>query len=324
MSYNSGIIYALIADVIWGLAFIIPKLLPSYSAVEITCGRYFVYGIFSIVIWLCRQKNILTHNYSNKIWSHALLFAFCGNVGYYLFLVLAIQLAGVTISTLIIGMLPITVSLYGNWLFREFSFKKVLTPVLLVFCGIIIINSYKLQGNDALYDNILGLFCGLVALSLWTWYGVANARFLKENPQISSKDWSTITGIATFLLLPFFLVVTSLMSFHSFYTSHLFQRDESNGYFWLGSIALGFLCSWGATVFWNKASNILPTALAGQLIVGEMIFGLLYGYIFEHRLPYYFEFVGIIIIIGGVFYGIHIINDEKRLMFHGHTQKEQS
>jgi len=323
MNYNTGIIYALIADVIWGLAFIIPKLLPSYSAVEITCGRYFVYGIFSIVIWLCRHRSILAHNDSNKIWFRALLFAFCGNVGYYLFLVLAIQLAGVTISTLVIGMLPITVSLYGNWLFREFSFKKVLPPVLLVLCGIMIINSYKLQGNDALFDNIIGISCGLVALSLWTWYGVANARFLKENPQISSKDWSTITGIATFSLLLFFLFVASLSS-HCFYISHLFQRDESNGYFWVGSIALGFFCSWGATVFWNKASNILPTALAGQLIVGETIFGLLYGYIFEHRLPYYFEFVGIIIIIGGVFYGIYIINAEKRLMFHGHVKKEQS
>lgn len=323
MSYSSGIIYALIADVIWGLAFIIPKLLPSFSAVELTCGRYLVYGMFSSVMWLCRQKKILAQNDSKKIWSHALLFAFCGNVGYYLFLVLAIQLAGVTISTLVIGMLPITVSLYGNWLFREFSFKKVLPPVLLVLCGIIIINRYKLQGNDVLLDNILGMSCGLVALSLWTWYGVANARFLKENPQISSKDWSTITGIATFILLTFFLAVASLSS-HSFYISHLFQWEESNGYFWLGSIALGFLCSWGATVFWNKASNILPAALAGQLIVGEMIFGLLYGYIFEHRLPYYFEFAGIIIIIGGVFYGVRIINLEKRLMLHGNAQKEQS
>lgn len=321
MSYNSGIIYALIADVIWGLAFIIPKLLPSYSAVEITCGRYLVYGIVSIIMWLCRRRSIIAYNDSNKIWFRALRFAFCGNVGYYLFLVLAIQLAGVTISTLVIGMLPITVSLYGNWLFREFSFKKVFPPVLLILCGIMIISSCKLQVDDALFDNIFGLFCGLVALSLWTWYSVANARFLKAHPQISSKDWSTIMGIATFILLPFFLAVASLSS-HSFDIIHLFQRDESNGYFWLSSIALGFLCSWGATVFWNKASNILPTALSGQLIVGEMIFGLLYGYIFEHRLPYYFELVGIIIIIGGVFYGIHIINAEKRLMSYGHAQKE--
>ncbi|MDU2064680.1 MAG: DMT family transporter [Sporomusaceae bacterium] len=323
MSYNSGIIYAVIADGIWALAFIIPKLLPSYSAVEITCGRFLVYGVFSIVIWLCRKKNMFFPNGGRKIWSQALLFAFCGNLGYYFFLVLAIQLAGVTLSTLVIGMLPITVSLYGNWLFREFSFKRVLPSVLLVLCGIIVINSYNLQMNDALFNNILGLFFGIVALALWTWYGVANVRFLKRHPQISSKDWATISGIATFILLTFFLVILSLYS-HSFYIYYLFQPDESNVYFWLGSLILGFLCSWGATVFWNKASNRLPTALAGQLIVGEMIFGLLYGYIFEYRLPHYFEFVGIIIIIGGLFYGIHIINVGKRLMFHGHVQKEQS
>lgn len=324
MSYNTGIIYALTADVIWGLAFIIPKLLPSYSAIEITCGRYFIYGVFSIAMWFCRRKTIVVNKERSRIWFRALLFAFCGNVGYYLFLVLAIQLAGVTISTLVIGMLPITVSLYGNWLFREFSFKKMFPSVLFVLWGIIIVNSYKLQGIDALLDNILGLIYGLMALLLWTWYGVANACFLKDNPQISSKDWSTITGIATFILLPFFLFVANLTSSHSFYNSHLFKWDESSWYFWAGSIILGFLCSWGATVFWNKASNILPTALAGQMIVGETIFGLIYGYIFEHRFPYYLELLGIIIIIGGVLYGIHILNIEKRLMLHVHVQKEQS
>lgn len=323
MNCNPGIMYALAADLIWGLAFIIPKLLPEYSAVEITCGRYFVYGIISIMMLFCSPRNIFTYNNIHKIYLSALLFAFCGNIGYYVFLVLAIQLSGVTISTLLIGMLPITVSLYGNWLFREFSFKKLFPSVLLVLCGIILINSSKLQHADMVYDNILGLLSGFIALALWTWYGVANARFLKEHPQISSKDWSTITGLATLILLPFFLIFEFIFSY-PFSISHLFMDDENSRYFWLGSIALGFLCSWGATVFWNKASNSLPTTLAGQLIVGETIFGLIYGYMFEHRFPYYFELIGIIIIISGVFYGIHIINAEKRPICHDRVQEEQS
>lgn len=32
---------ALIADAAWGLAYVIPNLLPDYTAVEITFGRYF-------------------------------------------------------------------------------------------------------------------------------------------------------------------------------------------------------------------------------------------------------------------------------------------
>ncbi|SMD17249.1 DMT family transporter [Sporomusa malonica] len=323
MSYNTGVIYALTADLIWGLAFIIPKLLPSYSAVEITFGRYFIYGTFSLIMWFIRRRSIATNKVKSGIWLQALLFAFCGNVGYYLFLVFAIQLAGITISTLVIGMLPISVSLYGNWLFREFAFKKVFPSILLVLFGLIIINSSKLQGADTLSNNILGLFSGLTALMLWTWYGVANACFLKDNPGISSEDWSTITGVTTFVLLPFFLFIVNLIYLHSFSISHIFEWNENSWRFWVGSFVLGLFCSWGATIFWNKASNQLPTAVAGQLIVGETIFGLIYGYIFEHRLPYFIEVIGIIIIISGVLLSIHTINSVRGLIEHGYVQKEQ-
>ncbi len=325
MSYNTGIIYAITADMIWGLTFVIPKMLSSYSAVEITFGRYFIYGIFSFIMWFIKSRSAVTYKVRNGIWFRALLFAFCGNVGYYFFLVFAIQLAGVTISTLVMGMLPITVSLYGNWLFREFSFKKVFPPILLVLLGLIIINGFSLFSVGGMWiDNILGLLGGVLALTLWTWYGVANARFLKENSEISSKDWSTYTGIATFILLPFFLAIMNLMFSDSFYITHLLEWGETSWCFWEGSIVLGFLCSWWATVFWNKASNVLPTALVGQLIVGETIFGLIYGYILEHRLPYFFELVGVTIIIGGVLLSIYTINSVRGLMDHGCVQKEQS
>lgn len=113
-SFFSGILYALGTNFIWSLSIIIPKLLPSFTSLEITLGRYFFYGILSLNLLLCFELKSI-RNYRN-IWLTAFLFAFAGNVGYYFFVVFGIKYVGAQITALVIGLLPITVSLYANWL----------------------------------------------------------------------------------------------------------------------------------------------------------------------------------------------------------------
>ena len=45
-----------------------------------------------------------------------------------------------------------------------------------------------------------------------------------------------------------------------------------------GCAILGILCSWVGTYLWNRASLLLPVALAGQLTIFETIFGILFFY----------------------------------------------
>jgi len=303
----TGIVYAIAADLVWGLAFVIPMLLGAYSAIEIAFGRYLTYGIISLLIFLCTRKARL----NRTIWQRALLFAFCGNVGYYVFLVFSIQLTGATITTLVIGLLPITVSLYGNLLNREYAFMKILPSLFVILIGIFTINYSSITSNEHGW-NPYGVVSSLAALASWTWYGVANARFLKENPQISSTDWSSITGVATLCLLPFFMLVSVLFVPESISVTKLLYSHSSWG-FWIGSTVLGVVVSWIGTVFWNRASHLLPVSLAGQLTVGETICGLGYVFFADLRLPLVWEWIGIIMIVSGVLFGIRTINRLKEV-----------
>jgi drug/metabolite transporter (DMT)-like permease len=307
-----GTTYIIFGNLLWGLAFVVPKLLPDYSAIEITFGRYFVYGIFSLVLCLVR-KDVNFRDLDGKLWRKALLFAFCGNIGYYFFLVLAIQLIGVPIPTLIVGILPVTLALYGNWLNQEFKFHKLIPSILLILLGTIVVNIISirstLDGGGSSW-SFSGLGFSLIALGLWTWYGVANTRFLKEHPQFSANTWATITGVATVMLLPFLFAAIEYINPQSMNYMKLFQAPDSP-LFWLSNIILGFLVSWGGAVLWNKASLLLPIFLASQLLVGETIVGLGFVYILNKALPSLFESVGIIMIIAGVIYSIQMTSNRE-------------
>lgn len=305
---------ALIADAVWGLAYVIPSLLNDYTAVEITFGRYFIYGIFSVIMLLL-QKQRSRRIMNISAWKNAFLFSFCGNIGYYFFLVLSIKLTGSAIAALIIGMLPITTSLYGNFINHEFSFRKLIWPILIVIIGILILNYALLNGSTNTF-NVYGVIYGLIALCFWTWYAVFNARFLKENGEITSQMWSTITGTATLCLIPFFILMIKVIMPDSLMSFKLINHSNIVFKFWCTAVILGIVVSWVGTVFWNRASNTLPISLAGQITVGETIFGLTYSFIIEGRLPHIIELISIIIIITGILYYIETINclngdDEK-------------
>ena len=59
------------------------------------------------------------------------------------------------------------------------------------------------------------------------------------------------------------------------------------------AIVMGVAGSWVATWCWSIASRKLPLSLSAQLIVAETVFGLAYGFIYEHRWPASAEWAGI-------------------------------
>jgi drug/metabolite transporter (DMT)-like permease len=304
-----GFLYALGANLLWGLAFVIPKLLSSFTSIEITLGRYLFYGIVSLGILLWVERKSL-RNYRN-IWFTALLFAFAGNIGYYFFVVFGIKYIGASVTTLVIGVLPITVSLYGNWLRREYPFSRLFTPIVLIFLGLIIVNLLGInwsQGSEEITvpQRLLGLLSSFTALVLWTWYGVANSIFLKNHPYLSSSTWSTLIGISTLFLVLITMVMMALSGNGLANIERYIRLDDDLLLFLFGSLILGIAVSWFGTLLWNKASALLPVSLVGQLIVLETISGLTYVFIADFKLPSALELFGILMIIGGVLLGINV------------------
>jgi drug/metabolite transporter (DMT)-like permease len=87
------------------------------------------------------------------------------------------------------------------------------------------------------------------------------------------------------------------------------ERDWSRFWFINGLLALG--ASVLGNHLWNIASRRVPVTLAGQLILFETLFALLYGYLYHQRLPRALESAAIVLLVAGVGWSVRV-HSQKR------------
>lgn len=299
----AGIVFALTACFIWGLIFVVPQWMPGFSPIEIALGRYLVYGAISLVIFL-KMTFHQRLRYSRAIWIKAAYFSLASTIFYYTCLVLGVRYASAAICALVLGVSPIAIAFYGNWQQKETSFKSLMFPSVLILLGLVIINVPHLEKTDSLGMYLLGLMCSLFALMSWSWYVVANARFMKTHPKVLPNEWSTLIGVTTLGWVFVFGVILSVFFENQFHMEKYITPSGLLAQFWIGSAILGVLCSWVGAFLWNKASLHLPVSLAGQLTVFETIFGVIFVYTIAQSWPSSFEIIGMVILLSAVVYGI--------------------
>ena len=298
-----GILYALTACLIWGLIFIIPGSMPEFNEFEITLMKYLIYGVFSWIVFLKSRLRGLC-KYPLKIWMKAVVYSLVINCGYYICLVKALRYSTPAITALIIGFSPIAIAFYGNWREKEVSFKSLILPSILIVVGLGFIYIPELQKSGEPLTLIWGIVFAVLALAGWSWFVVANSRFLKKNPEIDPGQWNDLVGAATLFSVLFLIGISALffqdlLRFESYITwSNELQR------LLIGCSILGILCTWYATYLWNKASLILPVTLTGQLTILETIFGILFFYLVEWKLPQTMEIIGIVLFITATVWGV--------------------
>ena len=308
-----GILFALAACFIWGLIFVIPKMMFGFSAVEVAMGRYFCLGIVSLLLVLCsRPKDYLRLPW--KFWKTALLFSLVVNIGYYTSLVIALRYSSPSVIALMMGICPITISVFGNFVEKECSYRSLLLPGMMISLGLILVNIPAFELNLTQTSPLkysMGLLCGFASMAAWTWYVVMNARFLKRHPELPSSDWSTIIGLATFLwVILFGGILFFIFGDDSLLMKYTTLSDELL-LFLAGSLILGLMCSWLGSYLWNRVSLYLPLSFAGQLTIFETIFGLTFVFCIEQRLPAAMEITGIMVMLIGILSAFNTFNRVK-------------
>ena len=188
------------AGLVWGLAFLIPVLLGGWDPVVVTVGRYLAYGLLSVVLFAAGGRRV--RQLARQHWRLALAFAVAGNVGYYLLLVVGIRAAGAPLTDMVIGAIPVVVAVTGNWLSPSYPWRRLALPLILVTAGLALVSGVEIAGVHAYQpgsaaEKIAGLIAACGAVVLWTWYALANARFLAARQDLSSAHWATVVGVAT-------------------------------------------------------------------------------------------------------------------------------
>ena len=297
-----GVLCGLLAGAMWGLVFIVPELLGAFSPLELAVGRYLAYGAMALALLLPRLKSLLATllpaDYAALV-RHAL----AGNIVYYMLLAAGVKHAGVGPTSLIVGMLPVVVTLIGRKDHGAVPLARLALPLLLVAAGIACINvdSFLHAGPAASAGEIaLGVACAAGALLCWSWYAVDNARYLKRNPQFSSAQWSALYGLSTGVLA--LLLGAGAWLFSS---PALAAPARDWQLFWTCNALLALGASVIGNQLWNVASRRTPVTLSGQLILFETLFALLYGFLYRGHGPRALELAAIVLLAAGVTWSVH-------------------
>lgn len=148
----SGVLYALLAGLMWGLIFVGPLIVPEYPAVLQSMGRYLALGLIALPIaWLGRGR---LRQLARKDWMTALTLTMMGNLIYYVCLASAIQRTGAPVSTMIIGTLPVVIPVFANLLYSQrdgkLSWWRLAPALVLIGIGLLCVNISEL--NQGLPD----------------------------------------------------------------------------------------------------------------------------------------------------------------------------
>ncbi|KLV63711.1 EamA/RhaT family transporter [Citrobacter murliniae] len=300
----SGVLYALLAGLMWGLIFVGPLIVPDYPAVLQSMGRYLALGLIALPIaWLGRGR---LRQLARKDWMTALTLTMMGNLIYYVCLASAIQRTGAPVSTMIIGTLPVVIPVFANLLYSQrdgkLSWWRLAPALVLIGIGLLCVNISEL--NQGLPDFSgwrygSGIALALVSVVCWAWYALRNARWLRENPDKHPMMWATAQALVT---LPVSLLgyVAACLWLNGQTPDFSLPFGPRPGVFIGLMVAIAVLCSWVGALCWNVASQKLPTVILGPLIVFETLAGLLYTFILRQEMPPLLTLSGIVLLAVGV------------------------
>jgi drug/metabolite transporter (DMT)-like permease len=308
----TGILYALAAGLMWGLVFISPLLLPEYPAALQSVGRYVAFGVIALPLaWMDRRALRLL---ARADWLEALKLAAVGGLLYYLCLASAIQLAGAPLPTVIIGTLPVVIAITAN--LRDahrdgrLPWLSLAPSLVLIAAGIACVNRAELAALDHptgadLWRYARGALLASGAVVCWTWYPLRNADWLRRHPERSPRTWATAQGLAT---LPLALCGYAVLWVSMSVTHHPFAMPFGpQPWRFVGLMAaIGLFASWLGGLCWNAASQRLPTALAGQLIVFETLAALAYAFALRGHPPGTLTLAGVALLVAGVAWAVRI------------------
>jgi drug/metabolite transporter (DMT)-like permease len=313
-----GTLFALAAGLMWGIVFVGPLLLAEYPAALLAFGRYLAFGVIALPLALADRASLA--QLTRADWRAAFALALVGNIAYYLFLASAIQRAGAPLPTMIIGTLPVVIAIVANLRSRRCGSREAPLPwrrlapsLALIAVGIALVNRAELAAlrADAHADlgrYALGALLAVGALVCWTWYPIRNSDWLRAHPERSPRGWATAQGLATLPLAAAGYALTWLW-FALRGEAFPMPLGPRPAEFLALMFAIGLLASWLGTLCWNEASQRLPPALSGQLIVFETLAALAYAFALRGRLPDAATAAGIALLVAGVSWALRPARD---------------
>jgi drug/metabolite transporter (DMT)-like permease len=279
------------AGAAWATAFLAPELARQFSPMELMVGRYLAYGVMALVLIAPRQQLSLTRLDARQWWVLTRL-GLVGNIVYYTLAASAVQHGGIAMTSLVLGFLPVVISVAGTRERGGAPLNRLFPSLLAGGAGMLCLTVHAFA-TEHRRESMLGFAYALGALVSWTLYAVGNSRRLYKTRDVSPHDWTLLIGLTTGVQALLLAVPVFAFSAH--------QHEARDWPAFIGIVvAIGATVSIVGNVCWNYASRLLPLTMAGQMILFETLFGLLYGFAWEARWPSLSETMAIALVCGSV------------------------
>ena len=311
----AGVACGMGAGALWGLVFLAPELVREFSALHLTVARYAFFGVLAAVLIAPRWRGLVAR-LTRREWLALARLALMGNVLYYVLLASAVHLGGIAMVSLVIGFMPVAVSVVGSRDHGAVPLRRLCPSLLLCVAAALCIGWQALAvgGEGATLNRLSGLLCAVGALVSWTRFAFSNRRWLLALDDLSAHDWNLLTGVMTGGLC-LLLVPPALL---------LYPNDQVLSA-WLQLAAVGFGVALFASILgnalWNRMSRLLPLTLVGQMILFETLFALLYGFAWEQRFPTVLEGTAFVLVVLGV---IACLSAHRQPVDDGHALRRGS
>lgn len=287
-----GLFYGMLAGALWGGIFLAPKLIPAgFTPLQLSTARYLTFGVIALVLIAPKIKRV-SAQFGRAEWIALLWLSLVGNLLYYVFISTAVQLSGVAFTSIIIGFLPVAVTIIGSMDHGAVSLKRLWPSLFFGAVGIIGISWQSLMHDGTPMDarKLIGLAAAIGALASWTAFAVGNARWLVRLHAVSADEWNLMTGVVTG-------GIALVLAVPAFAFGGVAHPASDWMRFTMVAVGLGISASIFGNALWNRMSRLLPLTMVGQMILFETLFALLYGFLWEGRGPTLIERVAIVSVV---------------------------
>lgn len=307
-----GIGFGAAAGAAWGVVFLAPELVRDFSPLQLSAARYLAYGLVALALIAPRWR-ALAPQLGRAEWLALLRLSLLGNIVYYVLLATAVQMGGVATTSLVIGFLPVAVTLIGSRGHGAVPLRRLALTLMLGVAGIICVawQALGVPSGEPTSNRLIGFLCAIGALASWTTYAVSNSRWLTRLHHVSSYEWNLLTGLVTGGL-------ALLLAIPAFMGSTTTGHSPAQWWRFVGVAAgMAVVASVVGNAFWNKASRLLPLTMIGQMILFETLFALLYGFLWEARWPTALEALAMVLVGTSVLAGISAHQPRQPVPEHG-------
>lgn len=273
----TGIACGMAAGALWGLVFLAPELARGFTPLQLAAGRFLAYGIFAAALLYPRWGQLKEKLESRDWWALCWL-SMLGNSLYYVLLASAVQRGGIAMTSLVIGFLPVAVTVIGSRESHAVPLRRLALSLLFGLAGVACIGWESLGGETA-RGGLIGVLCA-----------VGNSRQLARLPHVSEHDWNLATGVVTGAQAVLLLLLAFMVD----------SNEHTSAEWWrLIAVVTGvaLAASIAGNAFWNRMSRLLPLTMVGQMILFETLFALLYGFMWEQRLPTFGELAAMLLVV---------------------------